>query len=84
MKLPLIEIGFQVYAADGQDPFGAVRQVAPGGQPTIMVNVEGAGDFVLPLTAVASVHAGKVVVKVDELAAEVRHAIGHAHDLETD
>jgi hypothetical protein len=49
-----------------------------------MVNVEGAGDFVVPLSAVASVHAGKVIVRVDALAPEVRHAIGHAHDLETE
>jgi hypothetical protein len=81
-KLPLIEVGFQVYARDGGDEFGAVRAVAPGGRPEIVVYVENAGEFVIPLDAVDAVHSGKVIVHVDKLEDRARRAIAHAHDAE--
>jgi len=82
MKLPYIEVGYQVYSADGEDPFGAVREVGYGGKPALLINVEGAGDFTIPLDSVSAVHSGKVIVRVDTLAPEVQRAIRHAHDRE--
>jgi hypothetical protein len=67
MKLPNIEIGFQVFVSDGGQEVGAVRLVAPFGRPELEIYVENAGDFVVPLTAVASVHANKVVLDCKKL-----------------
>jgi len=81
-KLPLIEVGYQVFVQDGATEFGAVRQVLPEGKPQIIVYVENAGDFVIPLSAVESVHSGKVIVNMQKLDRRIRAAIGHAHDSE--
>jgi len=81
-KLPLIEVGYQVFARDGGEEFGAVRQVIPAGRPEIVVYVENTGDFVIPLKAVIAVHSQKVVVDLDQLDERVKLAIGHAHDAE--
>jgi hypothetical protein len=81
-KLPPIEVGFQVFTQDGADEFGAVREVAPGGRPELIVNVENAGDFVVPLEAVQAVHSEKVIVALNRLDRSLRMAIGRAHDAE--
>ena len=47
-----IEIGYQAFVSDSSEGFGAVRQVAPHGQPELVIYVENAGDFVVPLSAV--------------------------------
>jgi hypothetical protein len=78
----LISPGDQVFAADGGEEFGAVRQVRPGGRPALVVYVENGGEFVIPLDAVRAVHSGKVIVQISRLPAEVRSAIRHAHDAE--
>ena len=82
MKLPNIEVGFQVFLSDGGQEVGAVRQVAPFGRPELEIYVENAGDFVVPLTAVASVHANKVVLDGKKLEPRLQRAVGHAHDAE--
>ncbi len=74
-----IEVGFQAYVADGDDPFGAVRDLAADG---VVIYVENAGDFFVPADAIADVHSQKVIVRCDKLEAELRRAIGHAHDAE--
>ena len=76
-----IEIGFQVYAVEGDEEFGAVRGYAPNANALIIYN-ENAGDFVVPLEAVHRVHDGKVVLDVERLDARLREAIAHAHDRE--
>lgn len=81
-KLPLIEVGYQVFGKDGGEEFGAVRQVVPGGRPELVVYVENTGDFVVPLRAVIAVHSQKVIVDVDQLEERVRVAISRAHDAE--
>jgi hypothetical protein len=81
-KLPLIEIGYQVFANDGGEEFGAVRQVVPGGRPEIVVYVENTGDFIIPLSAIVAVHSQKVIVDVSQLDERIKVAIGHAHDAE--
>jgi hypothetical protein len=75
-----IEIGFQVYAEEGGEEFGAVRGYMPNN--ALVVYIENAGDFVVPLEAVQRVHDGKVIVDVGRLDAPVRQAIAHAHDRE--
>jgi hypothetical protein len=81
-KLPLIEVGYQVFASDGGEEFGAVRDVAPNRQPEIVVYVENSHEFTLPLSAVTAVHSGKVLVDVAQLPSEMQEAIRHAHDRE--
>jgi len=80
-----IEIGYQVFASDGGEEFGAVRQLLPGGpngKPELVIYVENAGDFTVPLEAVDAVHSQKVVVNCRKLGKALRKAIGHAHDAE--
>ena len=76
-----IEVGFQTFLVDGGEEFGAVRDVRPNGD--LLVYVENAGDFVLTADSITAVHSKKVIVDVKKLPAEVRKAIGHAHDAET-
>ncbi len=77
-----IEEGYEVFLADGAKPFGAVRQVRPHGRAEIVVYVENAGDFAVPLAAVDAVHAQKVIVHAAKLDRKLLDAIGHAHDSE--
>jgi ribosomal 30S subunit maturation factor RimM len=81
-KLPLIEVGYQVFTRDGGEEVGAVRQVVPAGRPEIVVYVENTGDLVVPLSAVTAVHSQKVIIDLDQLDERVRVAIGKAHDAE--
>ena len=74
-----IEIGYQAFASDGGEEFGAIREISPEG---IIVYVEIAGDFRVPLDAVKAVHHQKVVFDCDKLDDRLRRAIGHAHDAE--
>jgi hypothetical protein len=76
-----IEISFQVYAVEGDEEFGAVRGYMPKTN-ALVVDIENAGDFVVPLAAVQQVHDGKVMVDVGQLDAHLREAIAHAHDRE--
>ena len=81
-KLPLIEVGYHVFVRDGGEEVGAVREVAPGGRPELVINVENAGDFIVGLDAVKAVHSQKVIIDVSKLGATLKSAIGHAHDRE--
>jgi hypothetical protein len=75
-----IEVGQMVFVADGSVGVGAVRETRDG---EVVVNIENAGDFVLPLDAVRDVHSGKVVLDIDRLAPEVVEALRHVHDAES-
>ena len=77
-----IREGFEVFTHDGEKAFGAVRQVAPRGRRELVIYVENAGDFVVPLGAVKDVHAQKVILDRGKLDARLRAAIDHAHDAE--
>ena len=77
-----IKIGFQAFVSDGGEEFGAVRQVSRGGRPELVIYVENAGDFTVPLDAVESVHSEKVILNCRKLDRRLREAIGHAHDNE--
>ena len=74
-----IEIGFQVFIADGGEEVGAVRDVTHDG---LVIYVENAGDFRVPLAAVEAVHSQKVILTCSKLSGSLRRAIGHAHDAE--
>lgn len=74
-----IEIGYQVFVADDGEAVGAVRGVDDEG---LVVYVENAGDFRVPLAAVEAVHSQKVVLDCGKLSRSLRRAIGHAHDAE--
>lgn len=58
--------------SDGGEEFGAVRQVSP----ELVIYVENAGDFVVPLAAVESVHSQKVILNCNKLDPRLRQAIG--------
>jgi hypothetical protein len=81
-KLPLIEVGYQVFTRDGGEEVGAVRQVVPHDRPEIVVYIENTGDFVIPLEAVTAVHSQKVIVDLAKLDPRVQVAINRAHDAE--
>jgi hypothetical protein len=76
-----IEEGFEVFVSDHDKPFGAVRQIARHGDQ-LVIYVENAGDFTVPLSAVTAVHAQKVILNRDKLDKRLREAIRHAHDAE--
>ena len=77
-----IEIGYQAFVSDGDEELGAVRAVSPNGRPELVIYVENAGDFVVPLAAVELVHSQKVILSCAKLERRLRAAIGHAHDAE--
>ena len=77
-----IEVGFQTFLSDGGEEFGAIRAVAPAGRSEVVIYVENAGEFTVPIDAVESVHSGKVIFDCSKLDVNLRRAIGHAHDAE--
>ena len=77
-----IQEGFDVFIHDGDKAVAAVRQVFPGGKPEIVIYVENAGDFVVPITAVKDVHEEKVVLSRAMLSLELKQALSHSHDVE--
>ena len=81
-KLPFIDVGYHLFITGGTEEVGAVREVAPEGRPEIVVDIENAGDFVIPLSAVEAVIEQKVIVRPEKLDQRLREAIGHAHDAE--
>jgi hypothetical protein len=75
-----IEVGYQTYIYDGGEPFGAIRNILRSRHPELVIYVERAGEFVVPLDAVKSVHSGKVILNYSRLERRLQHAIDHAHD----
>ena len=71
-----IREGFDVFLHDGEKSFGAVRQVR---RDAILVYVENAGDFEIPLSAVTDAEAGKVILDSTKLDTKLREAIRRAH-----
>jgi len=71
-----IREGFDVFLHDGEKTFGAVRQVR---KHELVVYVENAGDFEIPLSAVKDAEAGKVILDSAKLDPKVREAIRRAH-----
>jgi hypothetical protein len=77
-----IRPGFQVFAEGGDEEFGAVREVFPGGRSELLINVENGGDHRIPIDAILDVHDEKVIVDLARLPASLKATISHAHDAE--
>ena len=75
-----VEIGWEVFEADGETAFGAVREIHAD---HLVVFVERYKDVVIPAPAVTDVHYEKVVVDVAALDEEIREAIEGSHDGES-
>jgi hypothetical protein len=71
-----IQEGFDVFTHDGEKAFGAVRAVRPS---AIVIYIENAGEFTVPLSAVKDVYSEKVVLNTGKLDAALRDAIARAH-----
>ena len=70
------------FHSDGGTEVGAVRVVAPFGRPELEIYVENGGDFIVPLTAVAAVHASKVILDYTKLEPKLQRAVAHVYDAE--
>lgn len=75
-----IEIGYQTFVSDGDDAFGAIREVSAD---SLVVYVENAGDFRVPLDVVDAVHFQKVIFDCGKLERRLQEAIDHPHDAES-
>jgi hypothetical protein len=71
-----IREGFDVFTHDGEHQFGAVRQVRAH---EIVIYVENAGDFIVPMSAVKDAHSEKVILDSAKLDAKLKDAIRRAH-----
>jgi hypothetical protein len=74
-----IQDGFDVFLHDGDDSVGAVRKVMQG---AIIVYVENAGDFEVPMSAVKDAEAEKVILNSAALPPKMLEAIRSRHNAE--
>lgn len=74
-----IEIGFMAFVAEGKEGIGAVRGVS---RERLVIFVENAGEFIVPMTAVRKVHDQKVMLDPSLLDKTLLDAVGHVHDSE--
>jgi len=74
-----IEPGFMAFVKEGSEGIGAVRGVSPD---AIVIYVENAGEFIVPMSAVRKVHDQKVMLNPRLLDKALLDAIGHVHDRE--
>jgi hypothetical protein len=68
--------GSDVFVHDGEKAIGAVRKVQ---SHTLVIYVENAGDFTVPISAVQEIEEDKVVLNCGKLDFRLKQAIGHAH-----
>lgn len=74
-----IEIGFMAFLAEGKEGIGAVRDLSDDG---VVIYVENGGEFIVPMSAVRSVHDGKVMLDPNRLDRALLDAVGRVHDRE--
>lgn len=74
-----IQRDFMVFLAEGQEGVGAVHDIS---SESISVYVENFGEFLVPLTAITSVHDQKVLLDRDQVSKKFLRAVAHAHDSE--
>ena len=74
-----IELNDMVFVSDGGEGIGSVRQIRAEA-PELVVYIENAGDFEVPLSAVHAVHSGKVVLDCAKLDPRLREATRHVRD----
>ena len=63
-RIDQIETGFMAFLAEGREGIGAVRSKTAD---RIVIYVENAGEFVVPMSAVRAVHDQKVMLNPDAL-----------------
>jgi len=71
----------QVFLHDGDSAIGAVREVIGD---KLVVNIENAGDFTLPRSAVRDVHFDKVILDIHKLDERILAAVGKLRSAEDD
>lgn len=76
-----LEAGQMIFVADGQVGVGAIREVRSD-ESTLLINIENAGDFVVPISAIGDVHSGKAILDMAQLDPDVREALKHVHESE--
>ena len=74
-----LAVGQMAFITGSAEAVGAVHGLSSS---AVNIYVENAGDFTVPLTAVVSVNAEKVVLDCGRLEHRLRRAIGHAHEAE--
>lgn len=74
-----VEEGQMVFVADGGVGIGAVREVR---ERELLINIQNAGDVLIPADAVADVHSGKVMLNLDRLDPAIVEKLRHVHDAE--
>ena len=74
-----IRIEHPVFLHDGEVAFGTVRAV---NKSVLIIYIENAGDFTLPISAVQDVHDAKVVLDGSKLDKKTLAAINRAHAAE--
>jgi hypothetical protein len=75
-----IHFGDHVYVAGDGRPVGAVRDRPDEG--SVVVYIENAGDFLVPLEAIESAAFGRLVLRRSRLGAALARAVAHAADVE--
>lgn len=68
-----VHVGDPIYAREGGKKVGSVLEVH---REFLLADLGGAGAFVIPSTAVASVRAGKIVLEPTELEDDLREMLG--------
>ena len=71
-----VKEGFDVFLTEGGKSFGAVRQLR---KHELVIYVENAGDFEVPLSAVIDAYSEKVILDLGKLEPRLKEAIARAH-----
>jgi hypothetical protein len=74
-----IQLGDMAFISDGGEGIGSVREIRPE-PPELVIYIENAGDFEVPMSAVRGVHSGKVVLDCARLEPRLREATRHVRD----
>ncbi len=77
-----IDEGNEVFLHDGEVAFGTVQRRPPNDAKEIVIYVENAGEFIVPIAAVKAAHDGKVLLDNGKLHQELQEAIANAHKSE--
>lgn len=74
-----IQRDFMVFLAEGHEGVGSVHDI---GATDLSIYVENFGEFLVPLSAVKSVHDKKVILDRERVSDKFLRAVAHAHDSE--
>jgi preprotein translocase subunit YajC len=78
-----IQAGYSIVTADGDEAIGTVKSIDRQ-RKQFNVYLENSGEWTLPGAAIASVHAGKVVLDLSALSGALLEAVKKAHEAETE